>query len=62
MVQALGAHRVFDADVTNQVSPVPRQSVDAFKQKAGDFAGNFKDDLKASVTFPLSLRSLETSG
>ena len=35
------------------MSPVPRKLVEAFKHKADEFSGSFKDDLKASATFPL---------
>ena len=41
-------------DVLNQVSSIPRKLVEAFKHKADDFPGSSKDDLKASVTFPLA--------
>ena len=47
------AHREVGADVSNQVSPVPRKLVEAFKHKADEFSGSFKDGLKASATFPL---------
>ena len=57
MAQALGEHRLVDADVSNQATPVSRKLVDAFKQKADYFLESFKDDRKASVTFPLSRRS-----
>ena len=53
MVQALGAHRAADPDVSNQVSPVARKAVEAFKREAADSGGNFKDDFKPSDTFPL---------
>ena len=49
MVQALNAHRAADPDVSNQVSPVSRKLVEAFKYEADDLSENFKDDLKASV-------------
>ena len=35
------------------MSPFPRKLVEAFKHKADEFSGSFKDDLKASATFPL---------
>ena len=35
------------------MSPFPRKLVEAFKYKADEFSGSFKDDLKASATFPL---------
>ena len=35
------------------MSPFPRKLVEAFKHKADEFAGSFKDDLKASATLPL---------
>ena len=47
MVQALFAHRAFDADALNQLSPLPGKLVETFKHKADDFSGNFNDDLKA---------------
>ncbi len=53
MVQALGAHRAADPDVSNQVSPVVRKAVETFKREAADSGGNFKDDFKPSDTFPL---------
>ena len=53
MVQALGAHRAADPDVSNQVSPVARKAVETFKREAADSGGNFKDDFKPSDTFPL---------
>jgi len=53
MVQALGAHRAADPDVSNQVSPVARQAVEEFKQEAANAGGNFNDDFKPSDTFPL---------
>ena len=36
------------------MSPVPCKLVEAFKHKADEFSGSFKDDLKASATFPLA--------
>ena len=53
MVQALSAHRAIDPDVSNQVSPLARKAVDSFKREADDSGGNFKDDFKAGVKFPL---------
>ena len=53
MVQALSAHRAIDPDVSNQVSPLARKAVESFKREAGDSGGNFKDDFKAGVKFPL---------
>ena len=58
MVQALGAHRAADPDVSNQVSPVVRKAVETFKREAADSGGNFKDDFKPSDTFPLGESSV----
>ena len=53
MVQSLSAHRATDPDVSNQVSPLAREAVESFKREADDSGGNFKDDFKAGVKFPL---------
>ena len=54
-MQALSAHRAIDPDVSNQVSPLARKAVKSFKREADDSGGNFKDDFKAGVKFPLGL-------
>ena len=53
VIQALGAHRAADPDVSNHASPMARKAVEEFKQEVANTEGNFKDDFKPSETFPL---------